>query len=831
MLVMFRRNSSKKMAVGRVNNNNKNKYTPAHKAVSTTKFKSKLALALSNRDCQNDNVGRNDGVGSRQPLKRGDYHLLEEVVANNGLPLTVTLKQFVNEKNIHNKQQQQDETPPNPSRINGVATIQAYRKITTLHCQSTNDGSEVDLPINDGNVSVNFLSIDNTAVYKTLGEIRYKRRDHNINWFTATRRFVVADNNKTSTTSFFNVGQIFSFAPQSLLSSFKRDRNVRGVTVLAYPSSKRYYLPLDSEGDFKKCDAPTVRQTFELSEFSKSENFPCFISVVNQEEEETVTKQPASVRNLFVKGKSEQRIVYVSRRLRGSLQIHSFPIYKNLYAKMTPTRATVDKLDSSELKLVLRSFEVGCKRDEHGYCIKTYNEIGIIRLLEEIFMELNHNKEGTYTRLSSSCKNLDSKSIEKRVIKTYLRNSTTNGGCGEGRRRGRAQSPHRYLQSVDGQQLLDEQLYDDVMVADGSTRHQHDYVEEENDKNKTSSKITANDKRTRELVVEFDDGGYVIIPFAGSSPKISFDKNLTMKHSDNIAYNYHSSFDDGDCEEDSGTTKSDDEEHYYDRTCDFADDAENNHGDDASEYDTMYDLTCDQHVYTYISSERLDKIVDGKTSKTARLSTENPEHLDYERNSKEPRTSMQSPPLPAERYSVIYDYSHMGHFSIPASLSRSHIREMSIDEVTDMLKVNLMKHHAPLFKQYHLDGEALEKLTEKDLIEMNLTKFEARKLCCFMDGWRPKEGQLEDHASWLSKLAKDWSVNDVTKYLQHINMIGFQRFTARHNIDGFLLKQILSDEVMESLTLEHSLVLKQTDIIRLRNYVLDDEKPRFKYFT
>ena len=154
---MFRQNSRKKMAVGRgaIDNNKNTKCGVAtHKAVSTTQFKSKLALALSNKHCTNDGAGV-----VRQPSKRGDYYLLENVLANNTLPLTATLKQFVGNNENNNNQQS--------PQVNGVATIHAYRQITTLHCQSTSDGSDFDLPINNGNMTVNFLSIDNTCLLYT----------------------------------------------------------------------------------------------------------------------------------------------------------------------------------------------------------------------------------------------------------------------------------------------------------------------------------------------------------------------------------------------------------------------------------------------------------------------------------------------------------------------------------------------------------------------------------------------------------------------------------------------------------------------------------------
>ena len=183
-------------------------------------LKSRLALAL----------GARGNLKNSPETTRGDYKKLEDILQkqNSLLPLTVTLKRF-------NKESM--------NRENGLCTIQTSRKLTKLKCITTN-GETVIIP-SDIKTKVKFLSIDNTTVYTTIGQLRSKRREHNIEWFTTTTQFTV--NNNT-----YKTGQIFSFAASTILASFKRDRNVRGVTICQYPGRKKIYVPLDTEGYFKK---------------------------------------------------------------------------------------------------------------------------------------------------------------------------------------------------------------------------------------------------------------------------------------------------------------------------------------------------------------------------------------------------------------------------------------------------------------------------------------------------------------------------------------------------------------------------------------------------
>ena len=63
---------------------------------------------------------------------------------------------------------------------------------------------------------------------------------------------------------------------------------------------------------------------------------------------------------------------------------------------------------------------------------------------------------------------------------------------------------------------------------------------------------------------------------------------------------------------------------------------------------------------------------------------------------------------------------------------------MSVEDVTDSLKTLNMSHHVERFQEEAIDGELLMSLDEDMLTqEFNFTKYEARKMSKFKDGWRP----------------------------------------------------------------------------------------------
>jgi len=102
-----------------------------------------------------------------------------------------------------------------------------------------------------------------------------------------------------------------------------------------------------------------------------------------------------------------------------------------------------------------------------------------------------------------------------------------------------------------------------------------------------------------------------------------------------------------------------------------------------------------------------------------------------------------------KRPSLIND--HMGAQPQPRSISPviqgngngdfdkyKEIREMSVCQLADCLRSLNMNKHAENFSENQIDGELFLCLEEDELKDLELTKFEMKKLQRFKDGWRPK---------------------------------------------------------------------------------------------
>ena len=67
------------------------------------------------------------------------------------------------------------------------------------------------------------------------------------------------------------------------------------------------------------------------------------------------------------------------------------------------------------------------------------------------------------------------------------------------------------------------------------------------------------------------------------------------------------------------------------------------------------------------------------------------------------------------------------------------IREMSVQQLADCLRETLnMGKHVESFLENQVDGELFLHLGDEELADLNLNKFEMKKLYRFKDGWRPK---------------------------------------------------------------------------------------------
>ena len=642
-------------------------------------------------------------IGTRQ--KHEDCQTFESVLHDNSLPITVKLQ-------------------------GGVFTIQSRQKVIKLRC-ITSKLETVYLPA-DLDLSVTYTSVDNTGSYRNIEELRSYKKVNTIAWFVATKEFSVNE-------ARYSVGQIFTFATSSLLNSFRRERQ-RGVYVLVYPGMKKIFLPMKVEGNFKKCASPKSPEIHLLSDLSRSEIGNYFIAL--PQSDLPLPFEHLANERLFVEEQHITDVILATKKTNGLFELHTLPTLSNLKVKVLHSAKPIDILDASELNTVIKSTKIFPKEnaEKDFHLVSTYKELGITRLLEEIFVELS-SKQFKGVDSPFNCRRLLKKVDNKIKESNYETIPTLSSDVGGNK------IEHHAKPVIDIEQKPRK-------TSRFSRQSCHIYVNESplNDEKKGNK---------RELVVEFDDGGYVVIPFTGKPT--SSDKYY--KSSDNAAYNYNCG-----------------------------------------------DKEIDEHIYSYICTDVLDVYREL-----------------HPRSNNERNIDINSLDEANPRYSLSYDYPYIEHLKLPRNRRKQHFASLTVLEVSDVLNINGMKHHVITMREQCVNGERLVAMDEAGLIKNNFTRFEAKKLVCFIEGWRPLKDDSYD-ALWLTTIPRDWSVTCLSKYLLHVNMRSFHRFASRQNIDGYLLIELLKDNLLGSLRVQHSVMLKDQEIERLNKYILDDDKPKFKFF-
>ena len=154
------------------------------------------------------------------------------------------------------------------------------------------------------------------------------------------------------------------------------------------------------------------------------------------------------------------------------------------------------------------------------------------------------------------------------------------------------------------------------------------------------------------------------------------------------------------------------------------------------------------------------------------------------------------------------------------------IRCLTVHQVIDILRENKMDHHVESFKNNMIDGELLADFTEVNLIDLGLLPFEARKLYCYINGWRPLKGDSTCNISWREKDPGTWTVIDLSLHLKSMLMDSLEKFTTSNDIDGKLIIKLLTDNLLDNIELEHGVTLKSFQIVRLRKYILYGYRPK-----
>ena len=653
-----------------------------------------------------------------------------ELIANKNLPITMQISGL---------------------QMNGIFTIHSFQIVPMFKCL-TNSSDVVYLSEDDG-ISVVVIALSsNGPCYKTMEELRKRKKEEDIEYFVCTK------NIKVDEKTFFEEGQVFMFAPHTLMLSFKRERK-RGINLLVYPEMNKVFFPTDTQGDFRKCSKPYNSTMKPLSLSS----FPFYITLSNS-------------KTLRVTEKSSYCCYFASTRISGKLSIHAFTVNQFTHAKILDNSRAIDNLDENELKVVSNSIIIPRdERIENFHCIRTYQELGIVRLLEEIYTELNNTLctshtstpacvrrekifENDYESLGNIIKNIPLNELFNFRRELYpLRNSNNNL----------------------------------VKNPSGSIR-----------RNRESCNIYVNDSphadeikshKKKELIVEFDTGGYVIIPFTKKASSISFKGgNLYYKSCENQAYV-------------SSTAEN------LKKISEFKND------DHEYSYISLDDKSTEKKVFTQKCSDKNDSLPVSSYVKDMALKKH-----DLATNYDFFKTD-----------NLTYDYPYSDYLSLKYNMAsqngnKNKLENLSVTEVSSLLRLLSLKHLIDRFQEKSVNGKKLVLLKEKDFISMSFTRFEARKLNCYIKGWRScKEESVL--GTWLTKSPKRWSVSDLSQYLLHVNMRSLLRFITRHQVDGFLFNEILKDDVIESLGPEHGVLFKEQDIEKLKKFFLDDrDSPRFE---
>ena len=141
--------------------------------------------------------------------------------------------------------------------------------------------------------------------------------------------------------------------------------------------------------------------------------------------------------------------------------------------------------------------------------------------------------------------------------------------------------------------------------------------------------------------------------------------------------------------------------------------------------------------------------------------------------------------------------------------------------ICDVLEKLQLGEFKDAFIDMQIDGELLGDITEQDLVsDFSMTMFQAKKLCVYMEGWRPDEEceplneYIESEAARGSDAAK-WRVSDVCERMKEIRLPGFADFCSENQVNGSLLKLILGKDVLDSVRNDHHVSLSNIEAKKL----------------
>lgn len=159
--------------------------------------------------------------------------------------------------------------------------------------------------------------------------------------------------------------------------------------------------------------------------------------------------------------------------------------------------------------------------------------------------------------------------------------------------------------------------------------------------------------------------------------------------------------------------------------------------------------------------------------------------------------------------------------------SREEIRKLNEDGVIGILEILKLKEFKETFQENQINGELLLVLEQSDLVELNMSLFQAKKIVKYIKGWRPEstERQVSETSRRNSLNPRDWSENDVLIHMTTINLADLGRFCSANQVNGDLLLDILDKETLDSLKHDHNVKMSNLEGKKLLNFVVKGWRP------
>ena len=148
------------------------------------------------------------------------------------------------------------------------------------------------------------------------------------------------------------------------------------------------------------------------------------------------------------------------------------------------------------------------------------------------------------------------------------------------------------------------------------------------------------------------------------------------------------------------------------------------------------------------------------------------------------------------------------------------IASFSIGQVGAMLKEIQLNRFVAEFRKQMVNGRLLLNIIGQPQFcrDLQLTHFEQRKLYKYIHGWRPNTSDLS-RAQVEEANTDDWSIKNVFNQMKTINLRVFGTFCAEHQVDGNLLQDLLDNNVINTLRVDHGVHLSIVEYERLKGFV------------